>query len=92
MTEQAKQERGRRQAKVGTVVSNKMNETVVVAVEKTVEHRLYRRIMKRTSQFHAHDEGNKCGIGDRVEIVSTRPLSKTKRWAVREILKHAEES
>ncbi len=92
MTEQPKQERGRRQVKVGTVVSNKMNQTVVVSVEKTVLHRLYRRHMKRTSTFHAHDEGNKCGIGDRVEIVSTRPLSKTKRWAVRQILKQAEES
>ena len=60
MTEQPKQERGRRQVKVGTVVSNKMNQTVVVAVEKTVLHRLYRRHMKRTSTFHAHDEGNEA--------------------------------
>ena len=92
MTEQPKEERGRRQAKVGTVISNKMNETVVVAVGKTIEHRLYHRIMKRTSNFHAHDAGNRCGIGDRVEIVSTRPLSKTKRWTVRQILKQAQES
>jgi small subunit ribosomal protein S17 len=92
MTDQPKPERGRRQVKVGTVVSNKMNETVVVEVEKAVLHRLYLRHLKRTSKFHAHDAGNKCNIGDRVEIVSTRPLSKTKRWAVREILKQAEES
>ncbi len=90
-TEQAKSSRGRRQVKVGTVVSNKMNKTVVVAVAKTVMDPLYRRFVKRTSTFHAHDEGNQCGVGDRVEIVSTRPLSRLKRWRVSNILQRAEE-
>jgi small subunit ribosomal protein S17 len=82
--------RGRRQVKVGRVVSNKMEKTVVVAVQNTVTHRLYHRYMKRTSTFAAHDEGNQCRIGDEVEIVSSRPLSRTKRWRVRRILKRAE--
>ena len=86
----AQAERGRQQVKVGRVVSNKMDKTVVVAVEKTVTHRLYLRSMKRTSKFAAHDEENRCNVGDVVEIVSSRPLSKTKRWRVREILKRAE--
>lgn len=90
-TEQAKSPRGRRQVKVGTVVSNKMNKTVVVSVAKTVMDPLYRRFVKRTSTFHAHDEDNKCGVGDRVEIVSTRPLSRLKRWRVSSILRRAEE-
>jgi small subunit ribosomal protein S17 len=82
--------RGRQQVKVGRVVSNKMDKTVVVAVENTVTHRLYLRSMKRTSKFAAHDEENRCNVGDVVEIVSSRPLSKTKRWRVREILQRAE--
>lgn len=82
--------RGRQQVKVGRVVSNKMDKTVVVAVEITVTHRLYLRSMKRTSKFAAHDEENRCNVGDVVEIVSSRPLSKTKRWRVREILQRAE--
>jgi small subunit ribosomal protein S17 len=82
--------RGRRQVKVGRVTSNKMDKTVVVAVQNTVTHRLYHRYMKRTSTFAAHDEGNQCQIGDEVEIVSSRPLSRTKRWRVRRILKRAE--
>lgn len=82
--------RGRRQVKVGRVVSNKMEKTVVVSVENTVTHRLYHRYMKRTSTFAAHDEGNQCQIGDEVEIVSSRPLSRTKRWRVRQILKRAQ--
>jgi small subunit ribosomal protein S17 len=83
-------ERGRRQTKVGRVVSTKMDKTVVVAVEETVTHRLYLRYMKKTKKFHAHDEENQCNVGDEVEIVSSRPLSKTKRWRVREILKRAQ--
>jgi small subunit ribosomal protein S17 len=83
-------DRGRRQVKVGRVTSNKMDKTVVVAVQNTVTHRLYHRYMKRTSTFAAHDEGNQCRIGDEVEIVSSRPLSRTKRWRVRRILKRAE--
>ena len=82
--------RGRQQVKVGRVVSEKMNKTVVVAVQNTTTHRLYHRYMKRTTKFHAHDEDNRCKVGDEVEIVSSRPLSKTKRWRVREILKRAE--
>jgi small subunit ribosomal protein S17 len=80
----------RRQVKVGRVVSNKMDKTAVVAVAETVTHRLYHRSMKKTKKFHAHDEENQCNVGDVVEIVSSRPLSRTKRWRVREILKRAE--
>jgi small subunit ribosomal protein S17 len=79
-----------RQVKVGRVVSNKMNKTVVVAVEQTVTHRLYHRTQKQTKKFHAHDEENRCNVGDVVEIVSSRPLSKMKRWRVREIVKRAQ--
>ena len=84
--------RGRQQVKVGTVISDKMDKTVVVAVTNTVMHRLYHRYMKRTSKFYADDPQNKCGIGDQVRIVSSRPLSKLKRWRVDEILERAEGS
>ena len=87
---EAAAKRGRRQVKVGRVVSDKMNKSVVVAVENTTTHRLYHRYLKRTATFHAHDEENRCKVGDVVEIVSSRPLSKTKRWRVKEILKRAE--
>jgi small subunit ribosomal protein S17 len=83
-------ERGRQQVKIGRVVSTKMDKTVVVAVGTTSTHRLYLRTMKKTKKFHAHDEENRCKVGDEVEIVSSRPLSKTKRWRVREIVKRAE--
>jgi small subunit ribosomal protein S17 len=83
-------DRGRQQVKQGTVVSNKMDKTAVVAVENAVTHRLYHRYLKRTSKFHAHDEKNECNVGDVVEIVSSRPLSRTKRWRVRRIVKRAE--
>lgn len=79
-----------RQVKVGRVVSNKMESTVVVAVENTVTHPLYHRQSKRMARFAAHDEGNQCNEGDTVEIISCRPLSKTKRWRVRGILQRAE--
>ncbi len=82
-------ERGHRQVKVGRVVSDKMDKTVIVVVERTVTHRLYHRSMKRTTRFHAHDEDNQCHVGDVVEIVSSRPLSKTKRWRVRQIVERA---
>jgi small subunit ribosomal protein S17 len=88
--ETASDDRGRRQVKTGTVVSTKMDKTVVVSVANTITHSLYHRSMKRTKKFHAHDEENRCQVGDVVEIVSSRPLSKTKRWRVREILKRAE--
>lgn len=81
---------GRVQTKVGTVVSDKMDKTVVVQVENTVIHPLYHRYMRRRSKFHAHDAENECRAGDLVEIVSSRPLSKRKRWRVREVLKRAE--
>ena len=87
---QGPESQARQQVKVGRVVSNKMDKTVIVAVEKTVTHRLYHRAMKRTTKFAAHDEENRCNVGDVVEIVSSRPLSRTKRWRVREILQRAE--
>jgi small subunit ribosomal protein S17 len=87
---EAQEPTARRQVKTGTVVSNKMDKTVVVAVERRHVHRVYHRGMKRTSKFHAHDEGNQCNIGDVVSIVSCRPLSKSKRWRVSEIVKRAE--
>ena len=83
-------ERGQRQTLVGRVVSDKMDKTVVVAVERTVMHDLYQRYMRRTSKFHAHDERNECTVGDEVVIVSCRPLSATKRWRVQEIVKRVE--
>ena len=79
-----------RQVKVGTVVSNKMEKTVVVEVVNTIMDPLYQRYRKRRSKFHAHDASNECREGDLVEIVSSRPLSRTKRWRVREILRRAE--
>jgi len=91
MSEQVTRTRGRRQVKVGTVVSNRMDKTVVVSVAKPVTDRLYQRQIRRTTKFHAHDAENRCQIGDQVEIVATRPLSKTKRWRVRDILKRAEQ-
>lgn len=90
-TMMAGQRGAKRQTKVGTVVSSKMDKTVVVRVDKTTVHSLYQRYVRRSVNFHAHDEGNDCRVGDRVEIVSTRPLSKTKRWRVREVLKKAAE-
>lgn len=91
MTEATEKARSRRQEKVGVVVSNKMNKTVIVEVEKTITHRLYHRYQKKTSRFYAHDEANVCGVGDRVLLVATRPLSKLKRWSVREVLEKAGE-
>lgn len=89
-TATAKSDRGRQQVKQAKVVSNKMDKTVVVTVENAITHRLYHRYLKRTSRFHAHDEQNECNVGDVVEIVSSRPLSRTKRWRVRRIIKKAE--
>jgi small subunit ribosomal protein S17 len=89
-SEQSQSGRGRRQVLVGEVVSDKMDKTVVVAVEYTLVHPIYRRAMKRTSKFYAHDAANECRQGDRVQIVASRPLSKQKRWRVREILERTE--
>ena len=81
--------RGRRKVREGYVVSDKMDKTVVVAVEDRVKHPLYGKVMRRTSKLKAHDEQNSCGIGDRVLLMETRPLSATKRWRVVEILERA---
>jgi len=81
--------RGRRKTREGFVVSDKMNKTVVVAVEDRVKHPLYGKVIRRTSKLKAHDENNACGIGDRVLLMETRPLSATKRWRVVEILEKA---
>ena len=82
-------ERTLRKTRVGTVVSTKMDKTVVVAIEDNVKHAVYGKIIKRTLKIHAHDENNECGVGDRVEVMETRPLSKTKRWRVTEIIEKA---
>jgi small subunit ribosomal protein S17 len=83
-------ERARRQTLTGRVVSDKMDKTVIVAVERTIVHGLYQRYLRRTSRFHAHDEANQCKVGDEVVIVSCRPISATKRWRVSEVVKRAE--
>lgn len=79
----------KRKIKVGTVISNKMEKTVTVNVERLVLHPVFKKYHKRRTRFKAHDEKNQCQVGDQVEIIETRPLSKTKRWAVRSILKKA---
>ncbi|WP_367280798.1 30S ribosomal protein S17 [uncultured Chloroflexus sp.] len=85
-------EQKRRTTKVGRVVSDKMDKTVVVAVDYLKPHPLYRKIIRRTKKFHAHDEENACKVGDVVRIEETRPLSRTKRWRVVEIVKRGEEA
>ena len=82
-------ERNLRKTRTGMVVSDKMNKTVVVAVIDNVRHPLYKKIVKRTVKFKAHDENNACGIGDTVMIMETRPISKDKRWRVVEIIEKA---
>lgn len=84
------EEQGRRKERVGVVTSNAMDKTVTVAVERLVPHRLYKKAIKRTKRFKAHDHGNACQVGDLVRITETRPLSKTKRWRVVEIVKRVE--
>ena len=88
-TTSAAPQREQRQTLTGIVVSDKMDKTVTVAVERTIMHRLYKRFVKRTAKFAAHDEKNECKIGDRVVITSSRPLSKNKRWRVSEIVERA---
>ena len=83
------EERNLRKTRVGYVVSDKMDKTVVVAIEDNVKHPVYGKIIKRTLKVHAHDETNQCGVGDKVEIMETRPLSKTKRWRIVEIIEKA---
>ena len=82
-------ERNLRKTRVGKVVSNKMDKTIVVAIEDSVRHPLYKKIIKRTVKLKAHDENNACGIGDRVRVMETRPLSKDKRWRLVEIIEKA---
>ena len=82
-------ERNLRKPRVGVVVSDKMDKTIVVAVKDSVQHPLYKKIMKRTVKFKAHDEKNECGVGDRVEIMETRPISADKRWRLVQIIEKA---
>ncbi|MCH3971246.1 MAG: 30S ribosomal protein S17 [Oscillospiraceae bacterium] len=81
--------RNNRKTEVGTVVSNKMDKTVVVAIKDSVKHPLYKKIIKRTVKLKAHDENNECNIGDRVRVMETRPLSKDKHWRLVEIIEKA---
>ncbi len=81
--------RGRRKVREGYVVSDKMDKTVVVAVEDRVKHRLYGKVLRQTSRLKAHDETNSAGVGDRVRVMETRPLSATKRWRLVEVLEKA---
>ena len=82
-------ERNLRKTRVGVVVSDKMDKTIVVAVKDSVQPPLYKKIMKRTVKFKAHDEKNECGVGDRVEIMETRPISADKRWRLVQIIEKA---
>ncbi len=82
-------ERNMRKTLVGNVVSDKMDKTVVVAIQDSVKHKLYNKVVKRTIKVKAHDENNECGIGDRIRIMETRPLSKDKRWRLVEIIEKA---
>ncbi|HEU4912550.1 MAG TPA: 30S ribosomal protein S17 [Actinomycetes bacterium] len=82
-------ERNQRKVREGLVVSDKMDKTIVVAVEDRVKHALYGKVLRKTSRLKAHDETNQCGIGDRVLIMETRPLSATKRWRLVEVLEKA---
>ena len=79
-------ERNLRKTRVGKVISNKMEKTIVVAIEDNVKHPDYGKIIKRTAKIHAHDENGECSIGDKVEVMETRPLSKTKRWRLVRII------
>ena len=82
-------ERNLRKTRVGKVVSDKMDKTIVVAIEDNVKHPLYKKIVKRTYKLKAHDENNECNIGDRVKVMEARPLSKDKRWRLVEIIERA---
>ena len=82
-------ERNRRKERIGLVVSNKMDKTITVVVERRIKHAIYGKFMKKSTKFHAHDEKNECGIGDTVKIMETRPLSKLKRWRLIEIVQKA---
>jgi len=81
--------RNLRKTRIGVVTSDKMNKTITVAVERKVKHPIYGKFLKKTTKFHAHDEKEECGLGDIVKIMETRPLSKTKRWRLVEIVEKA---
>ena len=89
MATAATKKRNHRKTRIGIVVSNKMDKTIVVAIENSVAHPLYKKIVKRTYKLKAHDENNECGIGDVVRVMETRPLSKDKRWRLVEIVEKA---
>jgi small subunit ribosomal protein S17 len=82
-------ERNLRKTRIGVVTSNRMEKTVTVSVERRVKHPIYGKFVKKTTKFHAHDEKNECTIGDTVRIMETRPLSKTKRWRLVEVVEKA---
>ena len=82
-------ERNTRKTKIGKVISNKMDKTIVVAIEESVKHPLYGKVVKKTYKLKAHDEENICGMGDKVKVMETRPLSKDKRWRLVEIVEKA---
>jgi small subunit ribosomal protein S17 len=88
-TEVKEIKRGLRKERIGVVTSNKMNKSIVVAVERKVKHPKYGKFIKMTSKFMAHDEKNECGVGDKVMIAETRPLSKNKRWRLKQIIEKA---
>lgn len=88
-TESPKLERNFRKERVGIVASNKMDKTITVLVERRLKHPIYGKFMKKSRKFMAHDEENQCGIGDKVKIMETRPLSKSKRWRLVEIIEKA---
>lgn len=83
------EERNLRKTRVGVVVSDKMDKSIVVAVEDHVKHPLYKKVVKSTYKLRAHDENNECGVGDKVKVMETRPLSKTKRWRLVQIIEKA---
>ncbi len=83
------EERNLRKTRTGVVSSNKMDKTITVAVERRVKHPIYGKFVKKTTKFHAHDEKNECAIGDIVKIMESRPLSKTKRWRLVEVVEKA---
>ncbi|MBU2488961.1 MAG: 30S ribosomal protein S17 [Proteobacteria bacterium] len=82
-------ERGTKKRMVGTVVSDRMDKTVVVLIERTIQHSVYKKFVRRRARYAAHDETNDCKVGDRVAIIESRPLSKTKRWRVAQVLARA---
>jgi len=83
-------ERNNRKVRVGKVVSDKMDKTIVVAIEDSIKHPLYKKVIKRTYKLKAHDENNECAVGDKVKVMETRPLSKDKRWRLVQIVEKAQ--